>query len=194
MTTVVLENTEGHAPVLDHAAGIIVYHGSQYILFWYMGLRCHSSFSCMAAPQPLLIPTARCGFSSVFVSVLLQTCLICSCIHWTCKPCLECSGSLKIHQCFCVLELSGLRFEPWMQESDTLGHAMFNQHLHYDSNSKPAIQRRWSGDNLRRKLIEQKHLQHCSIHPFQLSKLLFWHILFFHCAKKNGLCKHYLKF
>ena len=65
MTTVVLENTEGHALVFDHAACIyciphvyihihIIY---TYMLFWYMGLRCHSS-SCMAAPQPLLIPTA----------------------------------------------------------------------------------------------------------------------------------------
>ena len=62
---------------------------------------------------------------------------------------------------------------------------MFNQHLHYDSNSKPAMQRRWSGDNLRRKLIAQKHLQHCAIHPFQLSKLPFWHILCLHCANKE---------
>ena len=62
---------------------------------------------------------------------------------------------------------------------------MFNQHLHYDSNSKPAMQRRWSGDNLRRKLIAQKHLQHGAIHPFQLSKLSFWHILCLHCANKE---------
>ena len=72
-----------------------------------------------------------------------------------------------------------------MQDSDTLGHAVFNQHLHYDSNSKPAMQRRWSGDNLRRKLIAQKHLQHCAIHPFQLSKLPFRHILCLHCANKE---------
>lgn len=62
---------------------------------------------------------------------------------------------------------------------------MFNQHLHYDSNSKPAMQRRWSGDNLRRKLIAQKHLEHGAIHPFQLSKLSFWHILCLHCANKE---------
>lgn len=62
MTTVVLENTEGRALylIMQHAYCIshvnIIYIES-YMLFWYMGLRCHSS-SCMAAPQPLLIPTA----------------------------------------------------------------------------------------------------------------------------------------
>ena len=94
---------------------------------------------------------------------------------------LTCKDS-PILRAWTILNCSSL---VWMQDSDTLAHAMFNQHLHYDSNSKPAMQRRWSGDNLGRKLIAEKHLQHCSIHPFQLSKLPFWHILFSHRANKE---------
>ena len=66
-----------------------------------------------ATPNPDCMDLHGVAFP-VWLSVYLQTCLICSCIHRAGKPCLGCS-SVKIHLMILrawTIWLSGLRFEP----------------------------------------------------------------------------------
>lgn len=126
-TVVVLENTERHAPVLDHAACIYciphvyihiqsyTYHIYIYVILIY-GPRVSLILmhGCTTAtPNPDCMDLHGVAFP-VWLSVYLQTCLICSCIHRAGKPCLGCS-SVKIHLMILrawTIWLSGLRFEP----------------------------------------------------------------------------------
>ena len=120
MTTVVLENTEGRALylIMQHAYCIshvnIIYIESYIILVYGPTVSLILMHGCTTAtPNPDCMDLRGLAFP-VCLSVYLQTCLICSCIHRAFKPCLGCS-SVKIHLMILrawIIWLSGLRFEP----------------------------------------------------------------------------------